>query len=596
MNNCRIFSYLLLVHIFLPACLPLFAVAWTDPGALPPDGNVAKPINVGSVSQFKNGTLGVNILNIFGGSQYLSFGDTTGPSAPGIRFNPTNGILEFSNGGGTWLGFNSSASQWLNVDSNIYYSDGYVSIGSNNPRAKLDVVGGTEAVYSRQSADGAYTFLGNSGTYGRVGAYSTAGGWQNLILAEGGSVGIGTTDPSSKLEIKTDALGSVTTPNSGLSLTNTTAAADNAQQMSPLLRWMGQGWASTGAASQTDSFAAHLLPVQGSTTSSANLIFSSSINGSAYTPRLTLTSAGALTTTGGISATTGGFTGPVSTTQTLTTIPTNGFAASSSSAAVSTPVRMSPSVIWSGSAWNTTPTAGAKANAVEAYLLPSSGNTTFGSLVFANRTVNGVANTTELMRLTTGGNVGIGTASPGEKLSVAGVIESASGGIKFPDGTIQTTAASAGASVNVGAGTSLTTSLPQNIATNNNDNGNLTTISWDNEEYDDAGWHTSWTNASRVSVTFSTRYHVSAGICFNTYNNGGMTISVFKNGENTYKSNSIYVTSSGPQYGATGQCVQTGFDITLNSGDYLELKAATGTGAAVNTQIDGTFFQVHVIK
>lgn len=38
------------------------------------------------------------------------------------------------------------------------------------------------------------------------------------------------------------------------------------------------------------------------------------------------------------------------------------------------------------------------------------------------------------------GNVGIGTATPGEKLSVAGVIESSEGGIKFPDGTIQTTA------------------------------------------------------------------------------------------------------------------------------------------------------------
>lgn len=38
------------------------------------------------------------------------------------------------------------------------------------------------------------------------------------------------------------------------------------------------------------------------------------------------------------------------------------------------------------------------------------------------------------------GQVGIGTASPGEKLSVAGIIETLSGGIKFPDKTIQTTA------------------------------------------------------------------------------------------------------------------------------------------------------------
>lgn len=43
-------------------------------------------------------------------------------------------------------------------------------------------------------------------------------------------------------------------------------------------------------------------------------------------------------------------------------------------------------------------------------------------------------------------SVGIGTTSPSEKLQVVGTIYSTSGGFKFPDGTVQTTAASGGSS------------------------------------------------------------------------------------------------------------------------------------------------------
>jgi hypothetical protein len=47
----------------------------------------------------------------------------------------------------------------------------------------------------------------------------------------------------------------------------------------------------------------------------------------------------------------------------------------------------------------------------------------------------------DALNVNSSGNVGIGTANPGSKLTVGGVIESTSGGIRFPDGSTQASAA-----------------------------------------------------------------------------------------------------------------------------------------------------------
>ncbi|MBI3404740.1 MAG: tail fiber domain-containing protein [Acidobacteria bacterium] len=65
----------------------------------------------------------------------------------------------------------------------------------------------------------------------------------------------------------------------------------------------------------------------------------------------------------------------------------------------------------------------------------------------------------EALRIASTGNIGVGTANPGQRLSVAGVVESLAGGFKFPDGSTQITAATGGGSggvSNIATGTGLT--------------------------------------------------------------------------------------------------------------------------------------------
>ena len=69
----------------------------------------------------------------------------------------------------------------------------------------------------------------------------------------------------------------------------------------------------------------------------------------------------------------------------------------------------------------------------------------------ANSYMKFETNAIERIRIDASGNVGVGTTTPGQKLSVAGTVESTSGGFKFPDGTTQTTAAGGSFTLSDGA-------------------------------------------------------------------------------------------------------------------------------------------------
>jgi hypothetical protein len=128
------------------------------------------------------------------------------------------------------------------------------------------------------------------------------GAGSNAFLAPGNSIAItGTTldaiqdiritaGPTFLFETLNRASLGITSTD-GLVLINPTAAAAGAQQISPRLRWTGQGWKTDATvASRTVDWIAELVPVQGAANPQARLDFNYQINGAGYqaTPTMSL--------------------------------------------------------------------------------------------------------------------------------------------------------------------------------------------------------------------------------------------------------------------------------------------------------------------
>lgn len=133
----------------------------------------------------------------------------------------------------------------------------------------------------------------------------------NLLFSPDNTVDIGATAASrprtqyigTSLLVQRSGIGA--TPTDGLQLINLTAAAAGAQQYSSALRFSGKGWDSTAGSSKAVDFRMYVQPVQFPADPIANLLIDFSTNGGAFSNKLLLSSAGAMTLASSLTLTSG---------------------------------------------------------------------------------------------------------------------------------------------------------------------------------------------------------------------------------------------------------------------------------------------------
>lgn len=118
-----------------------------------------------------------------------------------------------------------------------------------------------------------------------------------------------------------------------------------------------------------------------------------------------------------------------------------------------------------------------------------------------------------------------------------------------------------------------------------------TTLSFDQEEFDDASYHDTSTNNSRLTVSVAGRYRVTGQIEFSSTDNNAYGVRIIKNGSTTgFIPTNLF--SNGSQVASYLQVTWT-FDLAAN--DYVQLQGFK-TDSPSNAVAAGTQFQIERIK
>lgn len=133
------------------------------------------------------------------------------------------------------------------------------------------------------------------------------------------------------------------------------------------------------------------------------------------------------------------------------------------------------------------------------------------------------------------------------------------------------------------SGASVYASASQNITS-----GSWQAITYNTEDYDTDGYHSTVSNTSRLTATATGYYHVSGTLNFTTNSTGLRYLRFFKNGTTEYMRMPMVPTGSSEL-----TVLQISMTLLLNVGDYIELMAFQGSGSTLACTADSSMpFQI----
>jgi hypothetical protein len=118
-------------------------------------------------------------------------------------------------------------------------------------------------------------------------------------------------------------------------------------------------------------------------------------------------------------------------------------------------------------------------------------------------------------------------------------------------------------------------------------NSSNTVLTFDTNEYDNAGMHSTSTNTSRLTAPVSGVYEVVGDVAWAEKSTGGRTLAILKNGSTNVGDSSVSVNS-----GVYGTEEEVTTQVRLSAGDYVVLSGFQNSGGPLNANQDPDYSPV----